>query len=89
MLTERQSNAIRLAQTDVEIETSPWPHKPMTLKRCVALIMWWVVCLTLPLFAIPLGAMVGAVKGAGSGAYDALSETYADLHRWWKMFEGN
>jgi hypothetical protein len=80
---------IQFTGEDIELDVTPvpWPNKKMTLKRCIAIAAWWITCIILPLVAIPLGMLFGAVKGAGSGAYDALSATYSDLHRWWRMFE--
>jgi phosphotransferase system glucose/maltose/N-acetylglucosamine-specific IIC component len=64
-----------------------WASKPFTMKRTIALITWWLMCLILPPVSVVIGGIVGAVVGAADGMVKAVVSSYNDLKQWWEMFE--
>lgn len=56
-------------------------------KRAIALVSWWIVCLTMPIVAIVFGAISGMIIGVSAGIGKALDDAKTDLARWYQMYE--
>jgi len=75
-----------IRNVQIEQENPNWITSPWTLRKSFALVLWWIMCLLLPPFAIIAGAIVGLIYGCASGMLRGLVESYIELRRWWDMF---
>ncbi len=63
-----------------------WPG-PMSLRRIVVLVTWWLMCIILPPLAILASAIYASIEGCAGGARKGLQESRRALLKWWSMFE--
>ncbi len=78
-----------VARTELaEVVYPAWLQKPLTGKRVIWLLVWWMLAVLLTPVAMVVGIMMGGVKGVAGGITDAVREVYKDLQLVWKLVEG-
>ena len=65
------------------------PLKPLTLRRFTGLLALWLVGVLMFPLALGLGALTGAIAGAGAGVYRQLEAMRKDVARWWRQYEAS
>lgn len=54
------------------------------LSQALGMAAWWMLCVVVPVVAITFGAIYGCIVGTASGAAAGITESKADLERWWE-----
>lgn len=55
------------------------------VQQALGMLMWWCLCIAVPIVGLVAGFIYGTITGAASGAAAGVTEARADLERWWRL----